>query len=94
VRLNVGRTHGVTDTSICFRIIDIPALCSGGPELRPRPRRQLSWELPWIFFLQYFWERQNQWCKFFIGPSLYFLPNYLLNINPTKWFCRFWATDL
>jgi len=33
--LNVGRTHDVMDTSCFSRIIATPALCSGGPELRP-----------------------------------------------------------
>jgi len=42
VRLNVDRTHNRTDTSSCSRVIDTPVLCSGGSELRPRPRWQVS----------------------------------------------------
>jgi len=40
VRLNVGRTHDIMDTSVYLRIIDIPELYSRGSELKPRPRRQ------------------------------------------------------
>jgi len=39
VRLNVSRTHDVTVTSSCSRVIDTHVLYSGGPELRPRPWR-------------------------------------------------------
>jgi len=78
VRLNVGRTHNVTDKLICSRIIYIPALYSEVPDLRHRPKGQLSGGLPW-FFLLLLWKAESV-LQIYYHPHLCtsFLINYLI----------------
>ena len=77
--LNVGRTHDVTDNSSSYGVTDTAALYSGVTELRPRPRRQVSWN--YRGFLTTFGKRVSM-LKILYQPHLLtsFLINYLIFI--------------